>query len=280
MSWKGAAFAPEPRDTVPRGPPPAAAGVVELRPGSLGGAELRPGSPTGAELRPGSPTGAELRPGSPTGAELRPGSPTGAELRPGGGPSGCLGTEERPPLAGGSFGTTFGAGRRKAGSGVSAGRGINFTGGPVAGAVPDFPVVDKTPGDTVAGAFTGTDPAGTGVGPAGIGVGPAGIGGGPATIGTGRVDTGVDPAGIGTGPVDTVVDPASIGTGPVDTVVEPEPITTEPEPTGTEIIAGAGVIGAPSEADTATTLATIGGGVSGALPADAPIADAPMGYTT
>ena len=215
MSWKGAAFAPEPRDTVPRGPPPAAAGVVELRPGSLGGAELRPGSPTGAELRPG------------------------------GGPSGCLGTEERPPLVGGSFGTTFGAGRRKAGSGVSAGRGINFTGGPVAGAVPDFPVVDKTPGDTVAGAFTGTDPTGTGVGPAGIGVGPAGIGG-----------------------------------GPVDTVVEPEPITIEPEPTGTEIIAGAGVIGAPSVADTATTLATIGGGVSGALPADAPIADAPMGYTT
>ena len=256
MSWKGAAFAPEPRDTVPRGPPPAAAGVVELRPGSLGGAELRPGSPTGAELRPGSPTG----------AELRPGSPTGAELRPGGGPSGCLGTEERPPLVGGSFGTTFGAGRRKAGSGVSAGRGINFTGGPVAGAVPDFPVMDKTPGDTVAGAFTGTDPAGTGVGPAGIGVGPAGIGGGPATIGTGPVDTGVDPAGI--------------GTGPVDTVVEPEPITIEPEPTGTEIIAGAGVIGAPSVADTATTLATIGGGVSGALPADAPIADAPMGYTT
>ena len=229
MSWKGAAFAPEPRDTVPRGPPPAAAGVVELRPGS------------------------------PTGAELRPGSPTGAELRPGGGPSGCLGTEERPPLVGGSFGTTFGAGRRKAGSGVSAGRGINFTGGPVAGAVPDFPVVDKTPGDTVAGAFTGTDPAGTGVGPAGIGVG-------PATIGTGPVDTGVDPAGIGTGPVDTVVDPG--------------PITIEPEPTGTEIIAGAGVIGAPSVADTATTLATIGGGVSGALPADAPIADAPMGYTT
>ena len=205
-----------------------------------------------------------------------------------------MGTEERPPLAGGSFGATFGAGRRKAGSGVSAGRGINFTGGPVAGAVPDFPVVDKTPGDTVAGAFTGTDPASTGVGPAGIGVGPADIGGGPATIGTGPVDTGVDPAGIGTGPVDTVVEPAGIGTGPVDTVVEPAgigngpvdtgvdpaPITIEPEPTGTEIIAGAGVIGAPSVADTATTLATIGGGVSGALPADAPIADAPMGYTT
>ena len=187
-----------------------------------------------------------------------------------------MGTEERPPLAGGSFGATFGAGRIKAGSGVSAGRGINFTGGPVAGAVPDFPVVDKTPGDTVVGAFTGTDPAGTGVGPAGIGVGPAGIGGGPATIGTGPVDTGVDPAGIGTGPVDTVVEPEGIGTGPA---------TIEPEPTGTEIIVGAGVIGAPSVADTATTLATIGGGVSGALPADAPIADAPiadapMGYTT
>ena len=153
---------------------------------------------------------------------------------------------------GGSFGTTFGADRRKAGSGVSAGRGINFTGGPVAGAVPDFPVVDKTPGVTVVGAFTGTDPTGTGEGPAGIGVGPAGIGGGPATI----------------------------GTGPVDTGVEPEPITIEAEPTGTEMIAGAGVIGAPSVADTATTLATIGGGVSGALPADVPIADAPMGYTT
>ena len=277
MSWKGAAFAPEPRDTVPRGPPPAAAGVVELRPGSFGGAELRPGSPTGAELRPGSPTG----------AELRAGSPPGAELRPGGGPSGCLGTEERPPLVGGSFGTTFGAGRRKVGSGVSAGRGINFTGGPVAGAVPDFPVVDKTPGDTVVVAFTGTDPAGTGVGPATIGTGPvdtgvdpAGIGVGPAVIGGGPASIGGGPATIGTGPVDTGVDPAGTGTGPVDTVVEPEPITIEPEPTGTEIIAGAGVIGAPSVADTATTLATIGGGVSGALPADAPIADAPMGYTT
>ena len=229
------------------------------------------------------------------------GTPTG------GAPLGALGAGLRAAFAGGSFGTYLGIGLASTfesafGSGTSAGRGINFTGGALSSREITGTVPTPVPG--TAAVVAGTDPEeepGTVPLPdpgTVAGTGPA-AGTGPTEPGTmplpdpGTAVAGTETAGTetaGTGPIEPgatpLPDPGTAAAGTETAGTGPsEPRTEPPEDPGASVAAvppegpdtvtttGAGpVVPPPITGVAVVAVATVpGGGVSGAVPAAAPI---------